>query len=61
VKVGTKWLKTGQPVTKEEVERTIKERKEEDMLERETSSSWGKINRESLKIEEETTTEHIEG
>ncbi len=37
VKVGTKWLKTGHVVTKEEVERAIKEQMEEVHLERETS------------------------
>ena len=37
VKVGTKWLKTGHVITKEEVERAIKEQMEEMHLERETS------------------------
>lgn len=61
VKVGAKWLKTGKSVTKEEVERTIKERQEEDMLERETSSSWAEINGEPHQIEKESATEHIQG
>ena len=30
VKVGTKWLKTGERISKEEVERAIKEQKEEE-------------------------------
>ena len=33
VKVGTKWLATGNDITKEEVERAIKEQKEEVFLE----------------------------
>ena len=36
IKMSTKWLKTGKPITKEEVERAIKEQKEEHHLERET-------------------------
>ena len=36
VKMGTKWLKTGKTITKEEVERAIKEQREEEHLERET-------------------------
>ena len=36
VKVSTKWLKTGQKITKEEVERAIKEQIEEGHLERQT-------------------------
>ena len=39
VKVGTKWLKTGQKITKEEVERAIKEQIEEIHLERETKTN----------------------
>ncbi len=36
VKVGTKWLKTGNEISKEEVERAIKEQKEEEHLEQQT-------------------------
>ena len=36
VKMGTKWLKTGKVITKEEVERAIKEQKEEEHLEHQT-------------------------
>ena len=39
VKVGTKWLKTGQKITKEEVERAIKEQMEESHLERQTQTN----------------------
>lgn len=39
VKVGTKWLKTGHVITKEEVERAIKEQVEEMHLERQTSAT----------------------
>ena len=39
VKVSTKWLKTGQKITKEEVERAIKEQLEEVHLERQTKPS----------------------
>ena len=39
VKVSTKWLKTGQKITKEEVERAIKEQLEEGHLERQTKTN----------------------
>jgi len=39
VKVGTKWLKTGQKITKEEVERAIKEQLEESHLDRQTRTN----------------------
>ena len=39
IKVSTKWLKTGQKITKEEVERAIKEQLEEGHLERQTKTN----------------------
>lgn len=41
VKVGAKWLKTGDPVSREEVERAIKEQKEEEHLSTQTIHSNG--------------------
>ncbi len=46
VKVSTKWLKTGQKITKEEVERAIKEQMEEIHLERESSRPYQSDNGE---------------
>ena len=39
VKVGAKWLKTGDSISKEEVERAIKEQQEEEVLIKHTGIS----------------------
>jgi hypothetical protein len=49
VKVGTKWLQTGEQISKEEVERAIKEQKEEEKhLEHQPSETFNGHSRETV-------------